>query len=191
MGSLRSFGLVAGLLVVLSAPALAATCSGVTMPDSLENGDDRLVLNGMGVRLAPFLGFAVYVAGLYLPERSTDPNVIIGQDQPRRMILHFVEDVNESSMKSGMQRSLAMNSSELTDTLIEPIKEFQAAMSGFKKGQIVAFDYLPGRGTIVTVDGETATQIEGANFATAWISMWLGKPPNEELKTGLLGGDCF
>jgi len=191
MGSLRNLSLALGLTVILSAPALAATCSGVTMPDSLESGDDELVLNGMGVRLAPFLGYAVYVAGLYLPERSADPQAIIGRDQPRRMILQFVEDVNESSMKSGMQRSLTMNASELTETLKEPIKQFQAAMSGFKKGQTVTFDYLPNRGTIVAVDGETTTEIEGANFATAWISMWLGKPPNEELKTGLLGGDCF
>ncbi len=191
MGYLRNLSLALGLTVILSAPALAATCSGVTMPDSLESGDDELVLNGMGVRLAPFLGYAVYVAGLYLPERSADPQAIIGRDQPRRMILQFVEDVNESSMKSGMQRSLTMNASELTETLKEPIKQFQAAMSGFKKGQTVTFDYLPNRGTIVAVDGETTTEIEGANFATAWISMWLGKPPNEELKTGLLGGDCF
>ena len=191
MGFLRNLSFALALTVILSAPALAATCSGVTMADSLENGDDELVLNGMGVRLAPFLGFAVYVAGLYLPERSTDPQAIIGRDQPRRMILHFVEDVNESSMKSGMQRSLKMNASALTETLREPMKQFQAVMSGFKKGQTVTFDYLPDRGTIVTVDGETATEIEGATFATAWISMWLGKPPNEELKTGLLGGDCF
>lgn len=191
MGSLRNFGSALGLMAILSVPAVAGTCSGVTMPDSMESGDDQLVLNGMGVRLAPFLGYAVYVAGLYLPERSADPKVIIGQDQPRRMILQFVEDVNESSMKSGMERSLTMNASELTETLKEPMKQFQAAMSGFKKGQIVTFDYLPGQGTTVTVDGETATEIEGSTFATAWISMWLGKPPNEELKTGLLGGDCF
>jgi hypothetical protein len=179
------------LMAILAGPASAATCSGVTMSESLKSGDSELVLNGMGVRLAPFLGFAVYVAGLYLPQRMTDPQAIIGQDQPRRLILQFVEDVNESSMKSGMRRSLAMNAGELTETLKEPMAQFQAAMTGFKKGQIVVFDYLPERGTIVTVDGETATEIEGANFATAWISMWLGRPPNEELKVGLLGGDCF
>jgi len=191
METVRNLSFTLCLMVILGGPAAAATCSGVTMPDSLEHGDDELVLNGMGVRLAPFLGFAVYVAGLYLPERSTDPQAIIGQDQPRRLIMRFVEDVNESSMKSGMQRSLRLNASELTDTLKEPMEQFQAAMSGFKKGQTVVFDYLPARGTTVTVDGETATEIEGETFATAWISMWLGKPPNEELKTGLLGGDCF
>ena len=191
METLRKLSFTLCLMMFLGGPALAGTCSGVTMPDSLESGDDELVLNGMGVRLAPFLGYTVYVAGLYLPERSTDPQAIIEQDQPRRLIMQFVEDVNESSMKSGMQRSLRLNASELTDSLKEPMERFQAAMGGIKKGQTVVFDYLPERGTIVTIDGETATEIEGETFASAWISMWLGKPPNEELKTGLLGGDCY
>jgi len=175
---------------VLAAPALGATCNDITMPDSEKSGGNELVLNGMGVRYAPFIGFPVYVAGLYLPNRTSEAAAIIREDQARRLVMQFVESVNASSMRAGMARSLSMNAGELTETLKEPIAQFQAAMTGFEKGQVVVFDYQPGRGTVVTVDGESVTKIEGADFAAAWISMWLGKPPNEELKTGLLGGGC-
>lgn len=190
MKRMRAVSAAACLAGLMVAPAFGATCNDITMPDSVESGGEDLVLNGMGVRYAPFLGFPVYVAGLYLPERSGDAQAIMDKDQSRRLVMNFVENVNAASMRAGMARSLAMNAGELTEALKEPIARFQAAMTGFEKGQVVVFDYVPDRGTVVTVDGESVTEIEGADFATAWMSIWLGKPPNEELKTGLLGGGC-
>jgi hypothetical protein len=41
------------------------------------------------------------------------------------------------------------------------------------------------------VNGAGGNAVKGADFATALLAVWIGaEPPNEELKTGLLGGGC-
>ena len=64
--------------VVLGAPVFGAECLGVKVPDSVKAGGTDLVLNGLGIRKATFLKVKVYVAGLYLPQKSGDAGKIIG-----------------------------------------------------------------------------------------------------------------
>jgi chalcone isomerase-like protein len=43
----------------------------------------------------------------------------------------------------------------------------------------------------VDVNGTVKGLIKGDDFATAFLSIWLGDhPPNPNLKSGLLGGAC-
>jgi hypothetical protein len=43
----------------------------------------------------------------------------------------------------------------------------------------------------VDVNGTVQGTITGDDFATAFLSIWLGAhPPNPGLKSGLLGGTC-
>jgi len=43
----------------------------------------------------------------------------------------------------------------------------------------------------VDVNGAVKGTIAGDDFARALFAIWLGaRPPNAELKTGLLGGPC-
>jgi hypothetical protein len=53
----------------------AASLAGVTLPDTAQVGSTPLVLNGLGLRTK--FGVKVYVAGLYLAQKSSDPNAII------------------------------------------------------------------------------------------------------------------
>ena len=63
----------AALLASIAAPLPAAECIGVSLPDRMQAPDRQpLVLNGMGVRKATLFKVKVYVAGLYLPESSSD-----------------------------------------------------------------------------------------------------------------------
>jgi hypothetical protein len=43
----------------------------------------------------------------------------------------------------------------------------------------------------VLVNGAQKGTIEGDDFSKVFVSIWLGEaPPNPELKSGLLGGEC-
>ena len=64
-------------------------------------------------------------------------------------------------------------------------------MTNIRKGQRLRFAYKPGAGTQVDVNGAVKGTIKGDDFARALFDIWLGpRPPNAELKTGLLGGQC-
>jgi hypothetical protein len=60
-----------------------------------------------------------------------------------------------------------------------------------KTGQRLTFGFRPGVGVRVNVNGATKGTINGDDFATAFLLVWLGgSPPNPAIKTGLLGGAC-
>ncbi len=178
--------------VLASVSATAATCSSVTMPDKINSESVELVLNGMGLRLTKILAFKVkvYVAALYLSQPSDDPSQIIEQDQPRYVALYFFRDLNRGTIRKAMEESFQRNAGKKVFQMKNKIDSFQKSLTGVKKGQTLAFSYLPGQGTTVILDGKVKAKIEGADFASALISLWLGKPPNREIKVGMLGGKC-
>jgi len=54
--------------------------------------------------------------------------------------------------------------------------------------EAIVFTYAPGRGVSVEVKGQVKGVIPGDDFARALFSIWLGpKPPDPDLKSGLLG----
>lgn len=180
----------ATLMALMAHPARAAECLGVTMPDEYKLGGDTLVLNGLGARFATMLKVEVYVAGLYLKERSHDPAAIIATDQARYLELDFLRGVTRKQMTDAWTEGFKKNAGSKVASLASSIDMLNAAMADLPKGSKLAFSYAPGAGTSVTIDGVSKTVIPGADFAAALISIWLGDPPNKEVKTGLLGGKC-
>jgi hypothetical protein len=178
------------LATAITPVAYAAECIGVTMPDEYKLGADTLVLNGLGARLATMLKVKVYVAGLYLKEQVHDPAAIIGTDQPRYLELDFVRDVTKKEMTDAWTEGFKKSAGAKVSNLANEIAMLNAAMADLPTGSKLAFGYQPGKGTDVSIDSVSKTVVPGADFASALISIWLGNPPNKEVKTGLLGGDC-
>jgi hypothetical protein len=177
--------------VSLSTSALGAECIGVTVPDSAKVGSADLVLNGLGIRKATMLSVKVYVAGLYLPEKSTDADAILGADRPWRLVLRFVRDVGASDIRDALDEGFENTVPDKLDALQSRIDALNAQVVDFKEGQYLSYDYDPAQGTVIDVNGKTGNPIEGADFANALLAISIGpEPPNEDLKTGLLGGKC-
>ena len=57
------------------------------MPDTFQLGGQQLVLNGLGERSEYMV--KVYVAGLYLPKKSSDAGSIVQSNSPKRIVLQF------------------------------------------------------------------------------------------------------
>jgi Chalcone isomerase-like len=188
---LLAFVTVVAAPIVLGAPALGAECIEVKVPDSVKAGGADLVLNGLGIRKATFLEVKVYVAGLYLPQKSGDSGKIIGTNQPWQLVLHFVRDVDASDIRDAFGEGFTKNAGDKLAALQPRIKVLNARMVDFKEGHYLSFANDAAKGVAVDVNGAGGGAIEGADFAAALLSVWLGpEPPNEDLKAGLLGGKC-
>jgi hypothetical protein len=182
--------LAAAVAILAAAPASAATCRDVDFPESVK-APAPLVLNGLGLRKATFLAVRVYVAALYLPQKSSDPREILGKDLPWHLLLHFVRDVGVSDIRDAFSEGFKKSAGDRLPVLAPRIAALEARMMDFKAGQTLAFTNEPGKGVTVTVNGAAGPPIEGADFASALLGIWLGPdPPNADLKTGLLGGKC-
>ena len=165
-------------------------CKGVNFPDQAQVEGSNLTLNGLGLRQATMLKVSVYVAALYVAKASTDPNAILGSDTPKELILQFVRDVGADDLKKGWDEGFEKNAKGQLPALKERIETFKGWTADIKSGQRMTFIQKPGVGTQVDVNGAVKGTIKGDDFAKALFSIWLGDPPNSEIKSGLLGGAC-
>jgi len=184
-------GLVLVLAFVVGLVAVARDLEGVSLPNRSTVGEKELVLNGMGVRVkkVAFIGIKVYVAGLYLPAKQSDPVKILATDEPRQLVMHFLyREVGKDKLVEGWTEGFQKNSPDKVASLKADIDRFNALWTDMKTGDRAVLTYQPGVGTKVEIKGMEAGTFAGREFADALFAIWLGpQPPNADLKTGLLG----
>jgi hypothetical protein len=164
----------------------AAGLAGVNLPDTSTVGDKSLVLNGEGLR-SEFM-VKVYVAGLYLPHKSTDASAIIKVDEPKQIVMQFLHDASKKQMTDAFDQSFKDNAPDAETTIKSDTDKFLAALEPVKVGEQMVFTYVPGTGTTFAINGKDKLTIAGPAFGQAIFSVWLGpKPPTSSLKKGMLG----
>ena len=158
----------------------------VELPDSISVGDQTLVLNGMGLRKKAFI--KVYVAGLYVAEKSSDPDAILAADSPRRTVMAFKFGVSASKMCGAWEEGLEKNSPGASADVAAKFGTLCEYMENLGKGDRMVATYIPGQGTEIEIKEVSKGVIEGKAFADALFACWIGpEPPNEDFKEGLLG----
>lgn len=171
-----------------SAGAEGATRDGVTLPDSTEVSGKALPLNGIGIREATIFGVNVYVAGLYLEEKTSDPNVVITSNAPKRIVMHFVRDVGLEDITEAYREGFEKNADGKYATIEARVQRWNGFMSGMKDGDKMVVTYIPGKGTNVTIRNEDRGTIAGHDFSQVLFRIFVGpNPPNSDLKEGMLG----
>jgi hypothetical protein len=164
----------------------AASLAGVTLPDTAQVGGTKLVLNGLGLRTKYF--FKVYVAGLYVEQRSSDPKAIIGADAPKRIVMQFLHSASKNQMADAFNESFNDNSPDAMKTMKADIDRLLGALAPVTVGDQMIFTYVPGTGTTFALNGKEKLTIAGPAFGPVLFSVWLGpKPPTADLKKGMLG----
>lgn len=175
------------LLLALAVPALAASKSGVTLPDTVDVGGKTLVLNGMGLRTK--LVIDVYVAGLYLPQKETAADKILAADTPRRMVMHFLYSVTKKQISEAWTDGLKANVPNASAEVKKDFETLCTFMESISKGQKLVLTYVPGEGTRVEMNGKAKGTLAGKATADAILATWIGpKPgPGPRFKRNLLG----
>ena len=164
----------------------AASLAGVTLPETEQVGRTKLMLNGLGLR-TKFL-VKVYVAGLYVEQKSSDASAIIKADAPKRIVMQFLHGASKNQMADAFSESFNDNSPDAAKTMKADIDRLLAALEPVKAGDQMVFTYVPGTGTTFAINGKEKVSIAGPAFAPVLFSVWLGpKPPNAGLKKGMLG----
>jgi hypothetical protein len=164
----------------------AATLAGVTLPDTAQVGGTALTLNGLGLRTK--FAVKVYIVGLYLEQKSSDPSAIIKADAPKRIVMRFVHSATKNQMTDAFDESFNDNTPDAKKTMKADIDRLVGALDPIKEGDQMVFTYIPGTGTTFAINGKDKLTIAGAAFGQVLFSVWLGpKPPNAGLKKGYSG----
>lgn len=162
--------------------------NGSTLEEKLTINGTALILNGEGFRNA--YGMKMYLCGLYLPSKNSDPVSIIDSDTPMavKMIIYsslITGKRLEKSTREGFMNSTNGNSGRLTSRID---KFLSIVATDLKKGDVFIFIYNPKTGTQIVKNGVNKGVIDGLSFKKALFGIWLcDKPPTQELKRKLLG----
>jgi hypothetical protein len=187
----RAIVLAAGLFAFTATSAFAVDVGGFKYDETARVANQDLKLNGAGVRYKAI--FSVYSAGLYLPQKKTTPADIYALPGAKRIRLVMQRNVNAEEFGQAFMNGIQQNSDKAEKAkLINQLMKFGqlfASIPELKKGDVVTNDFIPGTGTIVSINGKQVTDpIPDPLFYTVLLRIWLGdKPADAKLKTGLLG----
>lgn len=172
--------------LAVARPLPAARVAGVTLPDSVDVGGQKLKLNGTA--LLKRLVFRVYVVALYLPAPAHEAEAVVNPDVPKVLILQFLRAVSREALVTPLKGDFARNAGEHGKRARAQITKLLAVVKDMKKGDRLTFTYEPRKGSTITMtDGTTAT-FEGKDFADSFLLIYVGpSPPKEEMKRRLLG----
>ncbi len=186
----RSFCVAAVLL--LGAVAGAAEIEGLKLPERVTTGANgpELVLNGAGVRVQAIV--KVYVAALYLPEKTDDNEKILRDNRASRLSLQMLRKLTAaqitSSMSTALRETLTPEERTPLESRLQELNSMFERLPELNKGTQIAFDYAPESGTVIHLDGAEIGRFPGADFNRALLRVWIGaRPRDPRLKKALLG----
>ena len=163
----------------------AAEVNGIRFDDQYAAGDTVLKIRGSG--LLRVMAFAkVYVSALYLPEDCA-PKMVLS-DVPKRLEVEHMRSIEGSDFGLVTNKKISENvDPQIYERLRSRIEYHNSLYQDVQPGDRYSLTYIPGKGTELALNGEPQGVIEGADFAAAVFSIWLGpKPISESLKKDLL-----
>lgn len=183
--AVRGLLLAGAALLGTCPPVFAATIEGVQFPEVHRAADADLKLSCTGL-LRYMTVFKGYVAALYLGEGARPEQILA--DVPKRLELSYFWAIEGKEFGPAGEKILANNVDAASIAALRPrLDRISALYRDVKPGDRYALTYIPGRGTELALNGTPLGTIEGADFAAAYFSIWLGpKPLDAALKSQLL-----
>lgn len=185
--------LIAALTLALLANAgLALEVQGTQLDDTAKVGGSDLLLNGAGVRSAG-LGREVYVAGLYLREKSQSAEKTIASKQPKRVTLVFHRDMKGAVLHAAFRDGISLNATgadmDKLGTEIGKLEQAMAKIPEVKGGDRLLLDVMADGSLALTYNGQSQGTVAGPDIGPAMLKIWLGDVPvSDDLKNAMLAG---
>jgi len=170
--------------------AQAAELEGFKFDDKIKLGNTELVINGTGVRSKFGKRYAM---ALYLPAKAAEAKAALAAKGAKRVDIRLIKDVSGDTFANAVSGGINDNSSDAEKTALkERIKQLTdtvIALGEIKAGTAIVFDWIPERGTVLTIGGQQkGKDIPGEDFYAGLLRVWLGEDPVQDaLKDALLG----
>ncbi|WP_084167728.1 chalcone isomerase family protein [Pelobacter seleniigenes] len=188
----RFFGaLIAGILLSMFAllpGAVAAEKSAeAEFPERAVLDQYELKLSGTAV-LTWALLFDVYAGAFYLPDGVSGADW--AEDVPKRLDIAYYRSFTAEELVAASDQLLRENLTE-TDylSLARRLQPFYRWFRNVEPGDRYSLAYQPRIGTELRLNGQLLGTVPGADFAVAYLGLWLGSEPiSEPFRDALLQG---
>ena len=176
------------LLVMACSDCFAETVHKVSIEETANCSDQELVLNGVGIRKKLFI--KLYVAALYVRNKSSQAEQLLGMSQALCMRLHITSGkITSDKMINATREGFVKSTGGNTTPIADEIETFLAWLKQpIKKGDVFEFSFVPEAQTQVYKNNQLLGEISNKEFSAALFGIWLGASPvQDNLKTKLLG----
>lgn len=177
--------LVGVMSIIQPLQALAMEIEGKKFSERIRLDNTSLELVGAG--LLRYFGIKAYAGALYIEQGFEADDVF--SDTAKRIEIEYMRPIKGSDFGPATVKSLKKNIDEQTlAQLQERIEYHNSLYVDVQPGDRYALTYIPGRGTELSLNGESLGVIEGADFAAAIFKIWVGsRPISESFKKQILG----
>ena len=188
---MKRMAAVLALCGVLGAapPGRAASLAGVTLPDTYPVAGQALALNGIGLRTLTILRVKVYVAGLYLAQKSRDARAIMASPGPKVVLMQFLHSASKADVEKQYREGEAKNCGhgECAASDKDDFERLIAQTPGAAVGDTLTY-VCTQRGLRVLANNKQVAEFANPDLATRILAGFIGAyPPSDELKASLLG----
>lgn len=177
-------------LFLFASSGEARTIGNVEMEETFQAGNTPLILNGAGIRNKFFTD--IYVAGLYLKEKSSDFKQIMSRDESMAIKIKITSRlITAERFREACEEGFERTTNGNTRPLRPKINlAYTAFAQKFNVGDVYDIVYIKGTGTSFFKNGRFITKVDGLDFKTALFGIWIIDKPshkNEHLRMGMLG----
>lgn len=175
-------------LLLWTGSVQAATLGGMTFPDTYPVNGQTLLLNGLGLRTLTILNVRVYVAGLYLTQRTHDAQQILASSTPKVLLLQFIRSGSKEQVarqfRAGEEINCGDGSCDPADQA--DFDRMVAAAPEARAGETFTF-IITKDGVRFYADSNLLFQSTKADLGRLILLGFIGnRPPSPELRQGLL-----
>jgi hypothetical protein len=111
------------------------------MPKLASVAGVELRLNGMGA-LKKAIFFKAYVVGLYLENLTSDAQIAITTEEPKRIVISMLRDVSREMFVQAVEMGVMRNAGPQMPRLRTRLDRLEQALPALKKGEVLDMTYL-------------------------------------------------
>ncbi|CAA0108138.1 Uncharacterised protein [BD1-7 clade bacterium] len=169
--------------------ALALSINGV---GGIAHADDTpLALNGIAVYQK--LKTEYYIGALYLATQQDNPDAAIFKPEHKKMVMKItIPKWRGRQFAKTWQQMISVNNDEerLKENSDSIIAFTRLAKQPLVKGDVIAIESTPEKGTTVSVNGQVRIKNGSDKLLSVLLSAWIGDvPPSSEFKRDMLHFD--
>jgi hypothetical protein len=189
MTILGRFAMAMLMGLAMAGPAYSATIDGYSLPDVYPLPGQSLVLNGIGIRTLTIFRVRVYVAGLYVTQKTTDAAALMSSPEPEVVLMQFLRSASKSTIEKQYREGEEKNCGhgECPPGDQPDFEHLVAATPARAVGQTLAY-IITSKGLELLADNKLVVSIDNPGLAKRILAGFIGpNPPSSELKARLLG----
>lgn len=180
---------LAGAVALFSARALGVDVAGVRFVDRVVVGDASLVLNGVGIRKATIFKVKVYVAALYVAERTRSAAEILRPDRLKSYTAVMKRDVSRDDSAPVFHMNIERSAGADATTIRSEIAAFERWIPSMREGQNLTATFVPESGVTVRSTARKDAFHGTVRFGTALFGVWIGPTASDDdFRAALLSG---